>query len=1038
MRTVSLVDRLKWSFTGNMNPHAFAIGDVDNDGDNEFVLGNLNGDLAIFKGECPSGTPAVTCRGLGTITCVAVGDIRNYGKNSVVCINAEGQVHIFDLPCPNDRSDVASIVPSLNTVATTLVTEEKSNLLASRRSSLDAATMSTFRTGRRIGHHHVHQHHLVKAMERPTLTLNVPVNVNRMLIADIDGDGYNELVLARTDRILHSLQLQTPNPPPPNPPPPPNTVTSSVVGPSGVVPRTSTSSSTTKSTASTQSNLEQRSAPPTINASQAKDRPQLPPRASTAHEMNITTAVPQYGPVRQDSTSTMGLGNREKSGGRAFLLHKGQWVFDAQITSLAISPHPSKPKTNILLVAQPGNTFTIVNHEGTRLNRDFTPQQSRNQPTPAPPPTPLRDEQEKEESFLVRGGSMTLPPWPTFDEDDCVETELMDVPTEIALGRGAASRAGRAASSEILAGEKQTDVIGLLSMDGELTLYDLVTHNSAHYELQVTHKLFGLCTLNTASSYYSRPASPNYHGSSSSNDCSATSIAASPISVTVDSTPFGSRRESLLEKDEVLGRSESEELGKADIPLENEGEENEGDDGDDEQSEQDTEEQASDMFVVCAWNGTTYLIDWSAAAEEMMSRAGEDAGGAIREETGMEVESVERSDDEWKDEGEFVTEQKPEKEEGGNEKNEKEKRKFHVVKFTFEERVCAFAAGLYAVSPGHNVPCLFYVDFEDQIWVYYDVHISPRPVVGFLDVMEGDIEEALERIVALEETTQFKEEPSEETKSIGIDPGDGWRGIAGGSFGFGVGKKMWQAKREGYEVGSEAEQLELPDYIHRCLYDFAELKEEMEAEIKMLERILSPGVEPTSPSSPLTPTQVLHITSSINVILANEPSLREGKQDEEGGSGSESIPTPTPSTIAAGTKSRSSPMEIGFERDAEQMGEMVQGSPSAGEPEPNTSESDQEMANIPAQDDDIDMQGPELVMPSISPPYASPVWIEEGRILESVGDNREENADGYIVEEIVLDDNSTFPPLLPQSPDSSFLTETIGDTLGSSSPTDDG
>lgn len=234
------------------------------------------------------------------------------------------------------------------------------------------------------------------------------------------------------------------------------------------------------------------------------------------------------------------------------------------------------------------------------------------------------------------------------------------------------------------------------SSTGELTLYDLVTHNSAHYELQVTHKLFGLCTLNTASSYYSLPrfpASPNYHGSSSSNDCSAMSISASPISVTVNSTPLGSRRESLLEKNEVLSRSESEEPGKTNVLLEVEDEESEWDDGD-EQSEQDVGEQGNDMFVACAWNGTTYLIDWSAAAEEMMSRAGEDAGGAIREETGMEVGSVGGSDEEWEDvEGEFVMEQKPEKEEGGNEKNEKQKRRFHVVKFTFEERVCAFAAG---------------------------------------------------------------------------------------------------------------------------------------------------------------------------------------------------------------------------------------------------------------------------------------------------------------------------------------------------------
>lgn len=42
MRTISLVKRLKWNFSGNMNPHALVIGDVDND----------NVTLAAFPYKC--------------------------------------------------------------------------------------------------------------------------------------------------------------------------------------------------------------------------------------------------------------------------------------------------------------------------------------------------------------------------------------------------------------------------------------------------------------------------------------------------------------------------------------------------------------------------------------------------------------------------------------------------------------------------------------------------------------------------------------------------------------------------------------------------------------------------------------------------------------------------------------------------------------------------------------------------------------------------------------------------------------------------
>lgn len=31
MKSICLVERVKWKFAGNMNPHAFDFGDVDND-----------------------------------------------------------------------------------------------------------------------------------------------------------------------------------------------------------------------------------------------------------------------------------------------------------------------------------------------------------------------------------------------------------------------------------------------------------------------------------------------------------------------------------------------------------------------------------------------------------------------------------------------------------------------------------------------------------------------------------------------------------------------------------------------------------------------------------------------------------------------------------------------------------------------------------------------------------------------------------------------------------------------------------------------
>lgn len=49
MRAISLVDRLEFDFTGNVMRKGITLGDVDNDGTNELIVGSENGEVAIFK-----------------------------------------------------------------------------------------------------------------------------------------------------------------------------------------------------------------------------------------------------------------------------------------------------------------------------------------------------------------------------------------------------------------------------------------------------------------------------------------------------------------------------------------------------------------------------------------------------------------------------------------------------------------------------------------------------------------------------------------------------------------------------------------------------------------------------------------------------------------------------------------------------------------------------------------------------------------------------------------------------------------------------
>lgn len=92
VRSVSFVQSHTFHFEGSIFQEAITLADFDNDGTNELCIGNVAGDLSVFKeDECKW-----RASNLGMITCLGVGDIKNKGSNSLVVITGEGLCYIFD------------------------------------------------------------------------------------------------------------------------------------------------------------------------------------------------------------------------------------------------------------------------------------------------------------------------------------------------------------------------------------------------------------------------------------------------------------------------------------------------------------------------------------------------------------------------------------------------------------------------------------------------------------------------------------------------------------------------------------------------------------------------------------------------------------------------------------------------------------------------------------------------------------------------------------------------------------------------------
>lgn len=91
MRSVSFDKFFELSFDGNIYQNAIVLGDVDNDGHNELVIGNLAGTLFIFKER----SCIQRIEKLGMITAMGVGDVLNCGSKALVVVSGDGQCHIF-------------------------------------------------------------------------------------------------------------------------------------------------------------------------------------------------------------------------------------------------------------------------------------------------------------------------------------------------------------------------------------------------------------------------------------------------------------------------------------------------------------------------------------------------------------------------------------------------------------------------------------------------------------------------------------------------------------------------------------------------------------------------------------------------------------------------------------------------------------------------------------------------------------------------------------------------------------------------------
>lgn len=337
MRAISLVNRVEFDYRGNVVKNGIAVGDVDNDGHNELVVGSGNGNLTIFKGrECIQVIP-----GLGFITCVAIGDIFNEKRNCLVVITGDGWCYIFDTIIEIEHETAAAdpaTEPATETIDADLVdketdrdettTEDSVDTVDGQMLSSENSDPTEDTTGETNSDSNSNTVKSESSVSYPqwikVFSQRIPANTKDALLEDIDGDDSIELVLGLTDRVVRSYRW-CPNHPP-------STASGSFT----------TKTSTELNHTSSDSDQEYDQSLPTHDNSSCSEQDKI--KAQHQQQQRCRRRRYRY---------------RRRSGK---LICQNKWECARQVGSLSVQTLTDG--TPALMVAQPGGTFMRIRSMG--------------------------------------------------------------------------------------------------------------------------------------------------------------------------------------------------------------------------------------------------------------------------------------------------------------------------------------------------------------------------------------------------------------------------------------------------------------------------------------------------------------------------------------------------------------------------------------------------------------------------------------------------------------------------------------------------